>query len=905
MTLAVPAPLPQISIKVNELYNIDCIETCGEKRSLERSPCKMELFHDTTNNEMLLFSFLNHKITCRNLQFISASLWSVDLSVVSPSKPLRSAGVDNEEEEEATEGGNAEEHVLSKLFLLTSSNLTVFQPVLQLNSNSSTIHTKISRFPLSSSVYQKHLPQNSNNSHNMIYYNPRQSCLHIHKLNTRNPSIEYYENNLNDDDEHEGIDVNDSSKEKKHYFISSKNSFHEESVSLPKQLVYSMFSYESYASAVTFLQMNSLSSLNNKKYFLNKLSSHSLNPASSLMFSVSSKRNCVFIRSNSLQKDSDLSHEIDYIACVVGRKKALSTHQQQLNASLVSNQFCQIPELWIYNTITKRWRNTTLLIGIKESKAKFIKSIPAIDYQLIITEDDDLNSIQSDTNQLMIRTNDKPIAQDQRTPTKHVSPVYHAGNPHSLSRSMSVGLDHPSFYLSASASMEEREKIEEIYNKMRSNDHLINDKTMTRAPSFTLAGRQYSKDSHASNPETNQQSTEEMVYKPPLKKSINDRRSVPAGVFNNSNPISLAIPALGQVHRRRSDSDTSKSSDITDITMSTFSAANIPSTANTPFPQQSLPGGIRRPSKQILRSSIETTVNTPLTAANTYASSSQDKGVHSNNQFTSNLLQIISLAWFDNHTIVLLTLRKSIYYIEVISREILKDVYFHPTSLPAALANAMAAGATATGSGFANSYCVQSKLHKLIPLPIGFIPSYCDVMNIINSTAGEDHSKLPKRPHSASYDKTAAHQTEAIRSSSTDSAAYLRRSFQTSGVALNDSHNNPHDNSSDSGSNHYFAVIIVSDGKNFLSYQVTAKGISPLHHKPTDKSTRATDQAKMIENYSFVELWNFSSDDLQSLDGINSEMILSNKSFKTFKGYLQQYPVNGKVSLCFFCISLI
>jgi hypothetical protein len=879
LSVAVPLVLPELSVKLTEMWNISSSETS----ELDRVVSKLIVQLDPVNQESYVITMVRNTICCRPLRSLSAALYAVDLSAsISPGRQLSLAV-----HADATSSGE-EETLLSRSFLFTANSLLVLQSfAVQIaaveGEGLPPIHTRFLRYPLLPSFYQRHLPQDENSSHRHVLFNSSQNSLQIHRPDHHLPSIHYYDADVLSAGAMLG--QSDDQTSEKSSFITSQNAVQEDAIPLPRQLTAALQSYEAFASSLAFLQIHNLQGSMDKRFLLSKLNAFCQQPVSSLLLSMSSRRNCVFVNppasSTSFCKrfrEFDLGGEVDYIACVIGRKRSLSSYSQQVSPALASHHYCQVPELWIFNTATKRWRNTTLLVGIKESKAKFIKNIPAIDYHLIITEDDDVGSIQSDSN--MIR---RGLASENSSPVKHSSPVHRGPT---LSRSMSVGLEHPSFYLSGTASMEKDEDALRglLPEGSRPQATEPTDKTLVRVPSLQVNHEETAKDVLSDQFEG--------LSKPPIKRLEKK----------------VAIPQPPLFTRRRSDSDTSKSSDITDITMSTFSAMN----PSLPAPNLSLPPAIRRVSKPILRASLETTVTTPLASSSLPSGGNASQQIHNNNQFIVNLLQIISIAWFDNHTIVLLTLRKSIYYIEIISREILKDVYFHPTSLPTTLANAMAAGATAAGTGFANSYCVQPKLHKLIPLPIGFIPTYFDLVNIVSpaddslpgrSSHQNSHNPPPppagSRVHSTSQDRG-----EGPRAFSSDSAAPQTK--KSSGVlpflTISTGTTAPRQGEDQDGwQQHYYAVVIVSDGKNFIAYQVNARSVpqsvSVGEHGATQKTNTTSDLLKAIENYSFVELWNFTLDDLAVPAGLSARLdFVQGKTFTVFKGFLQQFPVNGKPS---------
>eukprot|EP00981_Chlorochromonas_danica_P013978 scaffold7194_cov181-Ochromonas_danica.AAC.8 len=77
-------------------------------------------------------------------------------------------------------------------------------------------------------------------------------------------------------------------------------------------------------------------------------------------------------------------------------------------------------------------------------------------------------------------------------------------------------------------------------------------------------------------------------------------------------------------------------------------------------------------------------------------------------------VQVLKMNWWGSHSLVLLTLRKSQHYLEFVSRET-SPIY---QTLPLSSSN----------SG--NIHHNVSKLHRLLPLPVGFIPRFYDVEEV-------------------------------------------------------------------------------------------------------------------------------------------------------------------------------
>ena len=249
-------------------------------------------------------------------------------------------------------------------------------------------------------------------------------------------------------------------------------------------------------------------------------------------------------------------------------------------------------------------------------------------------------------------------------------------------------------------------------------------------------------------------------------------------------------------------------------------------------------------------------------------------------QLNHNYIQILYLHWFGTHSIVLVTIRKSQSYIEILSREPLKDGNSHNTSM--GNVNSLNPQYSSSG-GIANGRIsglnghLLSKFHYLIPLPPGFVPIYMDCLNIDQSDNNEDIA-IHKR----------------------------FKGLYTS------------------------CVILVSDGRYYNAYQVNARynnhnvsnHLSDYYYRSNSRMNRQDDSFSgsgdpataatgtyvntsiNIVDYSIVELWSYTMGNTSGIDDAH----LSNHSnhsnggsnyslyhnLKNMKALVQVSPINGE-----------
>lgn len=844
---------PQLRLRVVEVCNVARLH-CLEQ---ERYHSKLQLHYDSFQHEALLLTWIHLSVTARSTTMMKQHYFTVDLSLVSPDRPLHSSN--NEVEEE--------EVILTKLATLSTSFLHLHHSLQHTRGSAVTFKTRVHRLPASLHLQK---PKQVNDSE-VVEYDDVNRALLLPSIDQEAVQISYTE--TSSEGEGEGEEVSRD-------LIRCHHSSARERVTLPKQLTQALHTHEAfcYHHSLTWHQLYSTSSstpstppLPSHRLAIRATSSSlSLVPSNrltslstpSLFVSISSKRNTTYVTSSPSSPHPmgsaidrqvlHLSHEVDYVACIVGRKKAAisgagsnqpaSSGQGSARKGILQTSviyFCQAPELWIFNQQTKRWRNTTLLVGLKEGRARLIKSIPPVHYHLILSSGDDEEVVEEEDQRKRQHSNGK---EGQRVMT--------------LSRSQSVGLDSSqyNFYLSASTLASDSTAFDDALHGLSvdirghnprpaSSDALLAEEhnpptpiaQQTRHPTIVIP----------------QDSVERgAASKPPLRRPSHTTQRGVGGAVGAATT------------RRRSDSDTSKSSDITDATSSTTTG---------------------RRSRHRLRTSVETAVTTqggamiaPSAATSALShllspTSSSSAATSSNNHLIASSLQVVALNWFDTHTIILLTLRKSIYYIEILSREILRDVYYNANPT------------TNVSNPHYNHYSVQPKLHKLIPLPIGFIPHHHDVINIVYPIQG----------------------TSSAESNSTHSFNPLLNGQTTPKATQAPYHSN-------------FAVVAVSDGKHFLAYQITARFLpapttvselkasvaadTPSHRRQNSgggfgdnavrasmTSMNASDSAKMLDNYSFLELFNFNAEEVHTPPSLALPL-----SLKTMKIYVTQVPSSGQ-----------
>jgi hypothetical protein len=1028
-------PTVEIQIRINESYNIHCFEENNASASAssssssqeERLQSKLIVYYDSTREETMILTSVHSIITCSTLSFMKEKLFQLDLTKTSlsssilPSFLLPSSLTG---ESIGTNVSAAKEKSVLRLLAMNSSYFHIFQSIEQqqgeegeLSDNHHHHHhrcylTRILRIPLSLSLFQKQIPSSSssNNSTKFLYYDSQKRSIILPIVSQAAISLEY---------ENSSVSSSSSSSSSHHHYphLTMKQPIQELVIPLPKQLLYSFYGNEAFFVMNLLQQLSSLidsttvasttaisggkinSHLSSSSSFLQSYLIRKLNSSFTipLLLVLSSKQNYTIVSAGNDRKN-DLSsaavvnedHKNDYIACIIGRRKPISVHPSSASSSSssasttgssISSSFhiamksycpvysCSSPELWIYNLSTKRWRNTTLIIGLKESKAKLIKNIPAIDYRLLLAEEEISNSMDPTTTVTFTGIADRQ--------TKNISSSIHGSA--SLSKSLSFGQFDSSqhnLYLSSNSEGQEEEEDRIGMGEREGEGEGLTKKGAFRVPSIIVP----------SIMEGKEEDDEDEIFasktpvslsndtRPPLRKK--DQQPVKQ---SSSQDLHLSS-AIFQPARQRSESESSKSSDRTDITTSTgLSSLLTPSNAVLPPSFLPIPGSsslssssstitaqqiMKRKQQQnsqrnILRSSIETTVTTPTAASSVSTttsfafpsflpsnntSNSSSSAVHSNNQLMTSFLQIISLTWFNTHTIILLTLRKSIYYIEILSREIMKDIYYQtstPTGTGGSGNTSSGGGGGGGGGGFnvhSHNYSVQSKLHKLIPLPIGFIPIHFDVLTILypssstlasfvsssSSTTAATLSgsvgsplirstsslRLQRSYSSEKHHRPSINQPLPERSVSDNQPSFSNPNSFRRHSLRKEQENNTNNSSSDPTfssviKSNDFAAVVVSDGKNFISYQVNARFLLPSSNETGTILTIA--KQRIIENYSFVELWNFTLDEvviplefaswkcfntLQSVSSSSSHH--SGLPIKTMKAYCQHSPVNGK-----------
>lgn len=90
---------------------------------------------------------------------------------------------------------------------------------------------------------------------------------------------------------------------------------------------------------------------------------------------------------------------------------------------------------------------------------------------------------------------------------------------------------------------------------------------------------------------------------------------------------------------------------------------------------------------------------------------SNSTAVSVKSQITMQHVQVLDMQWWGGHSLSLLTLRKSQHYLELISRD--TAAVIHNVNLPT------------SPRGGSNIHHNVSKVHRLLSLPVGFIPKYC------------------------------------------------------------------------------------------------------------------------------------------------------------------------------------
>jgi hypothetical protein len=269
-------------------------------------------------------------------------------------------------------------------------------------------------------------------------------------------------------------------------------------------------------------------------------------------------------------------------------------------------------------------------------------------------------------------------------------------------------------------------------------------------------------------------------------------------------------------------------------------------------------------------------------------------------QFNHNFIQILSLHWFGTHSLILVTIRKSQCYIEVLSREPLRAAGISSSGGIGISSTNSAAGGIPNGT--VNGH-MMSKFHYLIPLPPGFVPIYMDCVNIEHANESNNNLTEGESPVHKRY-----------------------KGLYTS------------------------CIVLVSDGRYFNAYQINARynnhtvsshltdyyyrGNSRLNHQD-DETSPATDPSTTdivyvntsinIVDYSIVELWSYTLTSCQedkhhnvasTEDGRkgqeNQNTFSMYHNVKSMKIFVQAAPIDSKyilllsnksIKICFSFIS--